>query len=109
MTRNEATFRTVSKIAGQVIIQHTSFVNVLAAIRARTSGLKYSRALPPVPAKSYKAITLIGHPLQFNPQTMNATSAMEIGKWWGTLEARDRITFAKYVGLWCAFVQARPQ
>ena len=69
--------------------------------RVYACGLSYPTA-PLPPPRSARAATLIQDPLGFELSRLDASGALEIGQWWGSLGPDDRREFARYFGLWCA-------
>jgi len=98
--------RTVEVIANDVIARTPLFPDVVNEMRRRTETL-ITATSPFAPEKSAKGVNLIGNPLTFRPNEMTTSAAIEIGSWWSTMSPDDRRQFAKYYGLWCAYLRSQ--
>ncbi len=93
--------RTADLLAGDVVKRYPGFGDVIAQMRAGSSGLVFASA-PVPPARSSRAASFIKDPLSFDLTQLDASGALEIGQWWGSLPLEDRREFARYFGLCCA-------
>lgn len=93
-------------IANDVISRNQAFTDVVGEMRRRTDGLK-ATDLPVAPEKSARGVAKIQNPLTFDPGRMPVPDALEIGTWWSQMAPEERREFAKYYGLWCAFMRNR--
>ncbi len=93
--------KTLDLLAGDVVKRYPAFGDVIAQMRAGSSGLSFAFA-PVPPTRSARAASLIRDPLSFELAQLDASGALEIGQWWGSLPQEDRREFARYFGLWCA-------
>jgi hypothetical protein len=98
--------KTIEIVANDVISRNQAFTDVVVEMRRRTEGLT-TTALPVAPAKSIKGAAKIQNPLTFDPARMPVPDAVEIGTWWSQMLPDERREFAKYYGLWCAFMRGR--
>jgi hypothetical protein len=98
--------RTIEIIANDVTSRNQAFTDVVLEMRRRTEGLKVTD-LPPPPSKSAKGASKIQNPLTFDPARLAVPDALEIGTWWSQMLPEERREFAKYYGLWCAFMRGR--
>lgn len=98
--------KTIEIIANDVTSRNQAFTDVVVEMRRRTEGLKETE-MPIVPAKSAKGASKIQNPLTFEPSRMAVPDALEIGTWWSQMLPDERREFAKYYGLWCAFMRGR--
>lgn len=99
--------KTVERIAGEVLAQTEIFADVVVEMRQRTDSLR-TTAVPVWPDESARGIAMIDHPLTFRPGEMSVGASVEIGKWWNLLSRDDRLGFATYFGLWCAYMRTQP-
>jgi hypothetical protein len=98
--------KTIEIIANDVISRNQAFTDVVVEMRRRTEGLT-TTSLPVAPAKSIKGAAKIQNPLTFEAARMPVPDAVEIGTWWSQMLPDERREFAKYYGLWCAFMRGR--
>lgn len=98
--------KTIEIIANDVVSRNQAFTDVVVEMRRRTDGLKATE-LPVAPSKSSKGVAKIQNPLTFDPARMAVPDAVEIGSWWSQMLPEERREFAKYYGLWCAFMRSR--
>jgi hypothetical protein len=96
--------QTVELIANDVVARNLLFTDVVTEMRRRTETLTTTTPAF-APEKCARGVNLIPNPLTFRPNEMTVATAMEIGSWWSTMSAEDRRQFAKYYGLWCAYVR----
>jgi hypothetical protein len=99
--------KAVETIAAEVIGQTEVFADVVVEMRQRTDSLR-TTVVPVWPDESARGIAMIENPLTFRPGEMSAGASVEIGKWWNLLSREDRLGFAKYFGLWCAYMRTQP-
>ena len=93
--------RTVDLLATDVVKRYPAFGDVLAQMRSGSSGMVFASA-PVPPPRSVRAASMIKDPLSFELSQLDASGALEIGQWWGSLPLEDRREFARFFGLWCA-------
>jgi hypothetical protein len=97
---------TVELIANDVVARNPLFPDVVTEMRRRTETL--TTMTPPfAPEKCARGVNLIPNPLTFRPNEMTVSTAMEMGSWWSTMSTEDRRQFAKYYGLWCAYLRGQ--
>jgi hypothetical protein len=99
--------RAVDAVARDVLAHADVFADVVVEMRQRTDSLR-TTIVPVWPDESARGIAMIDNPLTFRPSEMPVGASVEIGKWWGLLSKEDRIAFAKYFGLWCAYARTQP-
>jgi hypothetical protein len=102
----EPVSRTVELIANEVTSQSDVFSDVVTEMRRRTELLTTS-TVPIWPDESVRGIALIGNPLTFKPGELTTAAVLEISTWWSSLSHQERIRFATYFGLWCAYTRAQ--
>lgn len=100
-TTGEQVVRALDQLAGDVVKRYPAFGDVIAQMRSGSIGMSFASA-PVPPPRSARAASLIKDPLAFELQALDASGALEIGQWWGSLPAEDRREFARFFGLWCA-------
>jgi hypothetical protein len=98
--------KTIEVVASDVISRTQVFADVVGEMRRRTVGLA-ATGLPPAPAKFARCVGRIQNPLTFDPERMPVPDAAEIETWWRELSVVERRDFARYYGLWCAFVRGQ--
>jgi hypothetical protein len=105
-TGRDSLDRTVERIANEVAAQSDIFSDIVTEMRRRTESLSTS-TVPIWPDESVRGIALIGNPLTFKPNELGAATLLEISTWWSKLSRDERIRFATYFGLWCAYTRTQ--
>lgn len=104
--RLELVDRTIEIMAQDVAGRKLTYADVIIEMQRRTESLQTT--LPPFPPQQCaKGLSVISNPLTFKPRELAVPVALDIGQWWTGLSAEDRRQFAKYFGLWCAFMRAQ--
>lgn len=103
---NQAVARRIEGIARDVAGAHPRFSDVVVQMRQRTAGLRQS-AYPAPPPVALRIAGTITNPLEFDPGALPPPKAIELAKWWLSLNSTDRQAFASYFGLWCAYTRSR--
>jgi hypothetical protein len=98
--------RAIEIISADVTSRYVAFTDVVGEMRRRTEGLT-TGTLPIAPENAAKGVSVIQNPLTFEPAKLAVPDAVAIGTWWSQLLPDDRRAFAKYYGLWCAFMRGR--
>lgn len=97
----EQVIRAMDTLAGDVVRRYPAFGDVIAQMRSGASSHAFANQ-PVPPARAARAVSLIKDPLSFDLSLLDASGALEIGQWWGSLSGEDRREFARFFGLWCA-------
>ena len=96
--------RSIEIIAADVIPQFLAISDVILEMRRRTEPYKTGTA-PTRPKDVAPALARIDDPLVFKPDELSTAAALEIGEWWSALPKEERIRFARWFGLWCAYAR----
>lgn len=99
-----AATREIDLIAADVVLKQSSLNAVIRDMRTRTAHL--TRGVAPVaPARSLGLASYVKNPMDFQPNSLTGAQALEMGNIWGSLGPAERKDFARYIGMWCAYLR----
>ncbi len=80
------------------------FKDAVLKIRARTDGMKFSGSCS-VPEDYKRVIKVMPDPTTWDPNLTPAAAMLDLGGWWSQLNLDARKQFARFFGVYCAWVR----